>query len=52
MDGRVKKLLKHYVNYADKCFELFGDRVEHWFTFNEPLGPVLGGYMQDFHYPN
>lgn len=46
------KVVEAYVNYADKCFELFGDRVEYWFTFNEPLGPVLGGYMQDFHYPN
>ncbi len=47
-----KEVVQAYVNYADKCFELFGDRVEYWFTFNEPLGPVLGGYMQDFHYPN
>ena len=47
-----KKVVEAYVNYTDKCFELFGDRIEYWFTFNEPLGPVLGGYMQDFHYPN
>ena len=41
-----------YVNFCDTCFREFGDLVYHWFTFNEPLGPVLGGYMEDFHYPN
>jgi len=41
-----------YVNFCDTCFREFGDLVFHWFTFNEPLGPVLGGYMEDFHYPN
>ena len=24
----------------------------HWFTFNEPIVPVEGGYLYDFHYPN
>ena len=41
-----------YVHFCDTCFQEFGDLVFHWFTFNEPLGPVLGGYMEDFHYPN
>ncbi len=41
-----------YARYAQICFELFGDRVLHWFTFNEPIVPVEGGYLYDFHYPN
>ncbi|VTP61888.1 6-phospho-beta-glucosidase gmuD [Leclercia adecarboxylata] len=41
-----------YARYAETCFELFGDRVMHWFTFNEPIVPVEGGYLYDFHYPN
>jgi len=41
-----------YVKYAKVCFELFGDRVKKWFTFNEPVVPVEGGYLYDFHYPN
>ncbi|MGP2543284.1 glycoside hydrolase family 1 protein [Yersinia sp. 2541 StPb PI] len=41
-----------YAEYADTCFRLFGDRVQHWFTFNEPIVPVEGGYLYDFHYPN
>lgn len=41
-----------YAVYADTCFKLFGDRVKKWFTFNEPIVPVEGGYLYDFHYPN
>lgn len=41
-----------YVRFADTCFTYFGDLVYHWFTFNEPLGPILGSYLEDFHYPN
>ena len=38
-------------DYAEKCFELFGDLVDTWFTFNEPIVPVEAGYLADFHYP-
>jgi len=41
-----------YVSYAKICFELFGDRVKKWFTHNEPIVPVEGGYLYQFHYPN
>ena len=41
-----------YVAYAKTCFELFGDLVKKWFTHNEPIVPVEGGYLYQFHYPN
>ena len=41
-----------YAQYADICFQLFGDRVACWMTFNEPVVVVEGGYLYDFHYPN
>lgn len=41
-----------YVTFAKTCFKLFGDRVKYWFTHNEPVVPVEGGYLYDFHYPN
>lgn len=41
-----------YVEFAKTCFELFGDRVKKWFTHNEPIVPVEGGYLYQFHYPN
>ncbi|CAI1017587.1 glycoside hydrolase family 1 protein [Serratia quinivorans] len=40
-----------YARYAKTCFSLFGDRVSHWFTFNEPIVPVEAGYLNDLHYP-
>lgn len=47
-----KHVVDLYVKYAEKAFELFGDRVKHFVTFNEPIVPVEGGYLYDFHYPN
>ena len=41
-----------FVNFAEKCFELFSDRVTDWFTFNEPMVIVEGEYLYQFHYPN
>ncbi|UOQ94586.1 glycoside hydrolase family 1 protein [Halobacillus shinanisalinarum] len=47
-----REVVDLFVEYANTCFELFGDRVKKWFTFNEPIVPVEGGYLYDFHYPN
>lgn len=47
-----REVVEAYAQYAKKCFELFGDRVKYWTTFNEPIVPVEGGYLYDFHYPN
>ncbi|KII75308.1 glycoside hydrolase family 1 protein [Vibrio renipiscarius] len=47
-----REVVDAYANYAKTCFVLFGDRVVKWFTHNEPIVPVEGGYLYDFHYPN
>lgn len=47
-----REVVAAYTHFAKTCFEEFGDLVYHWFTFNEPLGPILGSYLEDFHYPN
>ncbi len=47
-----REVIEAYADFADICFKLYGDRVKHWFTFNEPIVPVEGGYLYDFHYPN
>lgn len=47
-----RETAEYFGRYAGICFDLFGDRVKKWFTHNEPIVPVEGGYMYDFHYPN
>ena len=42
---------EYYKEYAKKCFELFGDIVKRWFTFNEPIVHVECGYLYCYHYP-
>lgn len=46
-----KKVVDLFVLFAQKCFELFSDRVLDWFTFNEPMVIVQGQYLEKFHYP-
>lgn len=46
-----RAVIRAYVNYCCNCFKLFGDLVYAWFTFNEPLGPVICGFIEDTHYP-
>lgn len=47
-----KKVVDLYVGFAQKCFELFGERVKFWTTHNEPMVVVEGEYLFQFHYPN
>ena len=47
-----RETVEAYVAFAQTCFTLFGDRVKKWFTHNEPIVPVEGGYLYQFHYPN
>lgn len=44
-------VVNYYNEYARTCFELFGDVVKRWFTFNEPIVHVECGYLKNYHYP-
>src|SRR5699024_12455323 len=44
-------VVEAFRHYAEKAFQLFGDRVKKWITFNEPIVPVEMGYLNHFHYP-
>lgn len=46
-----KYVVDLFAIFAKKCFELFGDRVKDWTTFNEPMVVVEGEYLYQFHYP-
>lgn len=44
-DGWLNPIVTDYFkDYADLCFERFGDRVKHWITFNEPWVISVLGY--------
>ncbi|MBR0573778.1 MULTISPECIES: glycoside hydrolase family 1 protein [Pasteurellaceae] len=51
-DGFVgRETVNAFVQYAKTCFELFGDIVKYWFSFNEPIVSVECGYLLQYHYP-
>ena len=47
----VRESVDAFSFYAKTAFELFGDLVEEWTTFNEPLVHIECGYLYGFHYP-
>lgn len=46
-----REVVEAFAYYARTVFELFGDKVELWTTFNEPIVPVEMGYLNHYHYP-
>ncbi len=46
-----KHVVERYADYAEAAFRQFGDKVADWFTFNEPMVIVDGGYLYQFHHP-
>lgn len=46
-----RRVIDDFAYYAEQAFQLFGDRVNRWTTFNEPIVPVEAGYLNDLHYP-
>ncbi|KAK1388192.1 Beta-glucosidase 44 [Heracleum sosnowskyi] len=39
-----RKIVKDFADYADFCFQMYGDRVKNWFTFNEPRVVAARGF--------
>lgn len=46
-----KHVVDLFVKFAETAFKLFGDRVKHWATFNEPIVIIEGQYLYQWHYP-
>lgn len=47
----TKESIEHFVLYAENAFKSFGDLVDTWFVFNEPIVPVEMGYFNTLHLP-
>ena len=47
-----REVIEAFSFYAKTAFNLFGDRVKKWFTFNEPNAFIAAGYMMDYFPPN
>lgn len=45
------KVINHFVEYAKICFLEFGDLVDEWITFNEPIVPIEACYLYKFYWP-
>ncbi|MPX89408.1 glycoside hydrolase family 1 protein [Salinivibrio sp. VYel1] len=46
-----RKTIDAFLNYANVCFESFGDRVKHFITFNETVIFCGHGYLAGAHPP-
>ncbi len=46
-----RKVVDYFKEYSNTCFNLYGDIVKNWFTFNEPIVHVECGYLSQYHYP-
>lgn len=46
-----KHVVELFAKFAKTAFELFGDRVKKWTTFNEPIVIIEGQYLYKWHYP-
>lgn len=40
-----------FADYAEACFDAYGDRVKRWATLNEPSWSTLNGYVTGLHPP-
>lgn len=46
-----KHVVDLFVKFARAAFDLYGDDVKYWTTFNEPMVIPEAGWMYGFHYP-
>ena len=51
LDWRERETVDRFVEYAQVCFDAFGDRVNWWLTINEPWIVGLLGFLLGLHAP-
>jgi beta-glucosidase len=48
---RSRETVERFAEYAQTCFDAYGDRVKWWLTINEPWIVGLLGYLHGLHAP-
>jgi beta-glucosidase len=51
LDWRTRETVDAFVDYANRCFDAYGDRVRRWITINEPWEHGVLGYAEGLHAP-
>jgi beta-glucosidase len=46
-----RDIIGHFTTYSETCIKSLGDRVKHWFIFNEPTSFIFLGYLAGIHAP-
>lgn len=46
-----KHVIELFIKYAEKVFDRYGDRVKHWFSFNEPVVVQTRVYLDAIRWP-
>ncbi|KAK2842328.1 hypothetical protein Q5P01_012528 [Channa striata] len=44
-------MVNYFNDFANLCFEKFGNRIKHWITFNNPWSVAVKGYETGEHAP-
>lgn len=48
---RGPQIVRDFRNYAQVCFDMFGDKVKHWITLNEPRSFSRDSYSRGIYAP-
>jgi beta-glucosidase len=51
LDWRDRDTAERFAEYAERCFNAYGDRVRRWLTINEPWIVGLLGFLLGLHAP-
>jgi beta-glucosidase len=51
LDWRSRDTAERFAEYAEACFDAYGDRVRFWLTINEPWIVGLLGFLLGLHAP-
>nr|AEB61485.1 beta-glucosidase [Consolida orientalis] len=47
-----RRIVSDFQDFAELCYKMFGDRVKHWITLNEPWSYTTAGYSSGMFPPN